>query len=364
LQIPRAVEDVASWKPAAKRPKVGLVGWNTAQGLGYLNRDLVTNIPIHRWIVPKHPKFEELRDMVGTNMVHVPLQSQPDQLRPIVGDLDWMMFCELPYIQNFAGVTRECGVPNVCIPMWEWLHQQLDWLKFVDIFMSPTKACHEMLKVWRKEMGLKWDLHYVPAPIDTNIFKFTKRNQCQTFLFNNGTGGGEAWTRGGGRHPPRKGIDVILEVAKRLPNIPFIVRSQVEVPAVTPNVTLISASATREELYELGDVAIQPSRYEGLGLQALECQACGMPLITIDAPPMNEYHPMAMARCTRAEGRVLGERYIDVYHPDVDHLTSIVSSLYMQDIGEESEKSRQFIEQEHSWSMVSKQMMDLLGFVK
>ena len=42
-------------------------------------------------------------------------------------------------------------------------------------------------------------------------------------------------------------------------------------------------------LYHLGRVAVQPSKLEGLGLTLVEAMAAGAPLITTDAPPMNEF---------------------------------------------------------------------------
>ena len=42
-------------------------------------------------------------------------------------------------------------------------------------------------------------------------------------------------------------------------------------------------------LYQESDVAILPSKWEGLGLTFLEAIGCGLPIITVDAPPMNEF---------------------------------------------------------------------------
>jgi glycosyltransferase involved in cell wall biosynthesis len=47
-------------------------------------------------------------------------------------------------------------------------------------------------------------------------------------------------------------------------------------------VTLAGPSATREALYDAGDIAVQPSRWEGVGLQILEAMACGLPVVTTD----------------------------------------------------------------------------------
>ena len=41
-------------------------------------------------------------------------------------------------------------------------------------------------------------------------------------------------------------------------------------------------------LFAAADVCVAPSRWEGLGLHLYESMALGLPVITNDAPPMNE----------------------------------------------------------------------------
>lgn len=58
------------------------------------------------------------------------------------------------------------------------------------------------------------------------------------------------------------------------------------------NIKIISGTVPREEIitmYQNSDVAVLPSKWEGLGLTFLESIGCGLPIITVDAPPMNEF---------------------------------------------------------------------------
>ena len=43
------------------------------------------------------------------------------------------------------------------------------------------------------------------------------------------------------------------------------------------------------DLYLTGDICVQPSKMEGIGFMVLEPVCAGLPVITIDYPPMNEY---------------------------------------------------------------------------
>jgi glycosyltransferase involved in cell wall biosynthesis len=44
-------------------------------------------------------------------------------------------------------------------------------------------------------------------------------------------------------------------------------------------------------LYREGDAAIQPSKLEGIGFMVLEAICCGIPTITQNIAPLNEYAP-------------------------------------------------------------------------
>jgi glycosyltransferase involved in cell wall biosynthesis len=56
-----------------------------------------------------------------------------------------------------------------------------------------------------------------------------------------------------------------------------------------PRIELVEAEVGAPGLYERGDVYVYPSRLEGIGLTIVEALASGLPVITTDAPPMNEF---------------------------------------------------------------------------
>jgi hypothetical protein len=51
------------------------------------------------------------------------------------------------------------------------------------------------------------------------------------------------------------------------------------------------------ELYLTGDICIQPSKMEGIGFMVLEPACAGLPVITTNYPPMNEYIQQSELRC-------------------------------------------------------------------
>ncbi|NLT72733.1 MAG: glycosyltransferase family 4 protein [Chloroflexi bacterium] len=56
-----------------------------------------------------------------------------------------------------------------------------------------------------------------------------------------------------------------------------------------PRISFIERTVPAPGLYHLGNVYVYPSRLEGIGLSVPEALSCGLPVITTDNPPMNEF---------------------------------------------------------------------------
>jgi len=62
-----------------------------------------------------------------------------------------------------------------------------------------------------------------------------------------------------------------------------------ELSQADDRVKVIEASVHAPGLYHLGDVYAYPTILEGIGLTVVEALACALPVVTTDAPPMNEF---------------------------------------------------------------------------
>lgn len=86
---------------------------------------------------------------------------------------------------------------------------------------------------------------------------------------------------------PRKGYDLLVELADRLPRLPIVVAgrhgplSSSLTAELRRKCTMLGAVTDQEllELYRAAEVLLVPSRYEGFGLTPLEAMACGTPAI-------------------------------------------------------------------------------------
>jgi glycosyltransferase involved in cell wall biosynthesis len=236
--------------------------------------------------------------------------------------------------------------------MWEWLSPGDDWLRYVDLLICPTHHAYRLFTDWKRRFGFRWHVVYFPWPISTGRFRFRPRENCCRFVFINGHGG--ACARQIETDRPlglRKGLDLVLATAALTPQIAWTVYTQSNIlTRVPPNVDVRWGPADHAQLYEEGDVCVQPSRWEGLGLQLLECQAAGMPLITIDAPPMDEHHPFCCVKPSDWQwGYVAQGQPIPIPMLDPKALAKIACDLHGRDIRAASLAVHEWVRRERSW---------------
>jgi glycosyltransferase involved in cell wall biosynthesis len=227
--------------------------------------------------------------------------------------------------------------------------------------ICPTKLTFDHCRDWKQRFGFGWEIIYLPWPMDTQRIPFRQRTSCQRFVFINGWGGGHARYLDGRRTPyQRKGAELIAEVAHRCRNLDFVVYSQESrLPKMPPGVEVRPPPDDRRCLYEDGDVCVQPSHWEGIGMQLLECQAAGMPLVATDAPPMNEYQPLRTIPVDHSEVVSLGdELYISSQRMDARQLGEVLTQLQGADIREASRHARAFVERVHNWNDVREKLAE------
>lgn len=132
-----------------------------------------------------------------------------------------------------------------------------------------------------------------------------------------------------GFSPDRKGTDILIEAFSLLRDetSKLVIHSQVPLAEHFPHLKksiehlqaakrleLIERTVTAPGFYHLGDVYVYPTRLEGIGLTIAEALACGLPVITSDHPPMNEFVSSANGRLVQID--FLKERFDGYYWPE------------------------------------------------
>jgi glycosyltransferase involved in cell wall biosynthesis/GT2 family glycosyltransferase len=154
-----------------------------------------------------------------------------------------------------------------------------------DFLLCNTKRHFETFKDHKQ-------CFYIPWGTDVSICKpqiTDKKSNEVTFFHSSGMGGINL----------RKGTDILIRAFLKIKgSAKLIIHSQVgiekykelaEILPKHPEIEFIEGNYPLPGLYSKGDVYVYPSKLEGIGLSVPEALACGLPVITTDSPPMNEF---------------------------------------------------------------------------
>jgi glycosyltransferase involved in cell wall biosynthesis len=103
------------------------------------------------------------------------------------------------------------------------------------------------------------------------------------------------------------------------------------------------------ELWNEGDVAVQPSKLEGMGFMVLEPVCAGLPVITLNAAPMNEYAAMIKAPVQWLSRRGFATQWAPharLRPARIGALAQAMEQCTQMDLGEASRRQRAWAEEQ------------------
>ena len=329
--------------------RIGLVGKSQGCGVANINLDIATHLGIDRWLLPATPRLPVVAGNCELDLA--PPTPTDAELTEWLRRVDTLLFVERPVYEALPRLAKAMGIRVVCIPMWEWLDPRQDWLRHVDQMIGATAHTLQVLKSWQDRFGFGWKLAHVPWPVNTERFPFFARVVCRRFVHVHGGGGYAGKLQDGSQQVlRRKGLEVLLDAARLAPEIPIIIYAPQEAIRRAPaNVEVRIPPADNRLLYVDGDVCVQPSHWEGLGLPLLECQAAGMPLVTTDHSPMNEHRPISVVPCQTQTIELAPGLFIEAARIQSQDLAATLRAVHGKCILWHSWRARQFVHQHQSW---------------
>jgi len=257
--------------------------------------------------------------------------------------------------EHIPEIANKMGVKVVCVPMVECVNLGGPWAKYVDTWLAPTAFSYSQLQM----LDCPGNVKYCPWPIDTGAFEYRQRRTCNRFVYAQGNGGRD----------DRKGGLIMAEVARMAPDLPITIYSQVQkgytsganhIPTVWPDgVDFRGAADSPGDIYREGDVFVMPSRFEGLGVQLLECQAAGMPLMCTDGPPMNEKNPWVRLPCTPNRLDLAHYRYAS-WDVSPESVIKAMRKALGTDISQASRDARDWVVAHRDWTTLAPHIRGLL----
>lgn len=217
---------------------------------------------------------------------------------------------------------------------------------------------------------------YVPWGTNTELFspqETKKENDNQLVYFHSA-----------GMSPTRKGTDFVIKafeiLTKSYENIRLIIHTQVSLNSAIPELSntinklvdnkllyIIEKTVSAPGLYHYGDVYVYPTRLEGIGLTIAEALACGLPVITSDSAPMNEFitDPSSLVSIKKFYFRKDGY-YWPMCEVSIKDLVSKMSFYIdsFQHLDEFKQQSRKYALEKLNWKNNQKHLLEIFTKVK
>lgn len=177
----------------------------------------------------------------------------------------------------------------------------------------------------------------------------------------------------------RKGTDLLVSAFKHVRgNARLVIHSQAPIERYGPTADLIQEddrvefihrTVTAPGLYHLGHVFVYPTRLEGIGLCVPEALACGLPVITTNEAPMNEFVEDGIngALVRVAERRKRGDGYYwpEAYVDTADLATKMQFYVDNRDaLRQQRLNARASAEANFDWSKQAQGLSDLMIRIK
>ena len=186
------------------------------------------------------------------------------------------------------------GIATVMIINYETIKkEEFDLYKKNTILMCPVKCTYNLLK----NHGFT-DLRFIRWAVDDEVF-VPEESQIKPpikFIHNAGYGGAQ-WRKNTlavveafeAACQKNKNIILILKSQRPVKEYPEkarkIINNNGRIRAIIKNLSVIDLI----KLYRSCHVSVLPSKWEGIGIPFIESLALGLPVITVNAPPMNEW---------------------------------------------------------------------------
>ena len=337
---------------------LAVVGWAADSGVGRELIDAVRNLPVSCAFILHNPSKPTRKDLLAGTSAYFSQPTNLEQQMELFLEChrpDTILTWEVPGSWSFPAIWARKGVRWIHMVHWDWFSMSPEHLKIwaqAAHLLAPNRMCQRALK---EVCGLRSRL--LPVPVDAERLKFTERQRAGNFISVYGYGG---------PHQRRSIPEIVSAWQQMGPAAPKLtIRAQKPIDefkgSFPPNISVKLGNLPEPfDLYRTGDVAVQPSRYEGVGVSMVEAQATGIVVVAVDAPPMNEivYGPLIPVEKV-IKVSIMGKA-LTSYVPSSRGLAQIISKLKGADISELSRKARELSVQNFSWSALRDQWLDTL----
>ena len=338
--------------------EIAVVGPKNQTGVGRMANDLLRLFPEMGRIVTDSYRLEG--ETPGGWEMSIGGDVADEEIKEVLGDFRLIIVLDNVAITNrIVEAAKRSGRRIAMVALWEWFEKENPVTRLYDVVICPNRHCHRVLRALgcRETRLVGWPVNLCALP------QRQIQGPCRTFVHNAGIF----------ERDDRKGTLLTLEAfhRARAPAARLVIHAQRPVPRIVedPRIEYREWSVQEHaELYREGEVAIQPSRAEGIGFSILEAAGSGMAVITTDAPPMNECvrdrHVLVAAEFRRRRApQATYVRQAFYRTPRLGSLTRRIEWCASNDIGAICRRNRQWAEAVYDRRALRASWAEVLGTV-
>lgn len=332
--------------------RLGLVGWPSDTGVGMELRDAIQHLPAASVLYMSHPGKPMTEDWRKKTV------GEYDLVKKMTAwieaeKIDTVLTWEVPGHWEFPALWNRMGVRWYCMVHWDWFApRQMEAWKLAKILVP-----FELAGVGLRMMyGLEYTV--LPVPVHLPRLPFRLRKNADQFVSVYGMGGP------GDRRSIRSLVEAWRLLGKEAPSLLIVAQKrppELEGVSIPETVTLrVGVTPTALGLYVDADVAILPSKFEGVGLSLIEAQACGLPVITTNMEPMRSIAPEYMVDGVSGEIEIMEGHKVATVSPTPEAIAARVRDIAFTGIAESSWRARRRVESGYSWEALRDRWIDTL----
>jgi glycosyltransferase involved in cell wall biosynthesis len=293
----------------------------------------------HHLVIPSERLVDHPID--GVTERWLPHDAPEAQVRSLLSGLEGILFFERhSWHPEILRIAREMDIFTVCVPNWEWFYGRAHQWSYCDLFVCPSRFTEKIVRSY----GFT-NTCFLPWLIDLSKLPHRQiSGPARHFIHNAGIVDRDD------RKGTRDTIKAFCRLKRRDIRLTVRIQNEVELPPFDERVNVQFGNLSSvSELYLTGDICIQPSKMEGIGFMVLEPVCAGMPVITTNYPPMNEFVHQHELRCrTRwRKRRAFASQWISHAHlklPRISDLSRRIEWAASTDLSSVSTDNRQWAE--------------------
>lgn len=333
------------------------------RGLAHQSLDYVRHLPVTRaygidmtadGLSPYENDWEPYESLAVGLTVSRRSQVEVSDAQQWLKGLDIVLCAETFYLDDFPDIAREEGVVTVQAANREfmpWITNPPDRRHTIpplpDVLAMPT--------TWLMDTINHPHVVHLPMGVDRDQFPFRLRTNANRFVH----------VAGHRAAADRAGSRVVAGTFSRNPDLDIVVRSQSELglsAARGRGVIEVENVADRRTLYEDADVLLLPRRYGGNSLVHQEALSMGIPVISLDREPENQWGGVMTIPCrSRQKMRTKGGM-IPVFDGHSSNLSQRMRTLHespslVEELSHQADEYAKTID----WAVMTGKYMDLFA---